>query len=64
MAKSGARLEGYAKVGLGIGIVGAAVAGYYWYQDISSAKKKQEPRAAVVPMLDDSTAGAMAIFNF
>ncbi|MBK9072995.1 MAG: hypothetical protein IPL79_18640 [Myxococcales bacterium] len=64
MAKSGARLEGYAKVGLGIGIVGAAVAGYYWYKDISSAEKKKAPRAALVPMLDDSTAGAMAIFNF
>jgi hypothetical protein len=53
------------KITLGVGIATAAVAGYVWYRDIKS-KKRRTPSSAwlIVPTVGDSYAGATAAAEF
>jgi hypothetical protein len=68
---AGERDEALSRVALGFGIASAAVAGYFWYRDLthhtgggSNEAAPAEPAVVIVPTLGNDTYGAAAAVRF
>jgi hypothetical protein len=70
----GKRYQTWSKIGLGVGVGAAAIAGYFWYKElrakkrgemkVSKSAKSPESSWVVAPALGDSYAGAAAAVRF
>jgi hypothetical protein len=49
---AGKEFQTLSNVGIGLGIVAAGVAGYYWYRELTTKKKHSDEPAAAAPSTD------------
>jgi hypothetical protein len=60
----GERDQMMSRIGLGIGIAGAAVAGYFWYRELTGHHHETEPKVVVTPSVGQNFHGAAAAVRF
>jgi hypothetical protein len=64
LQSAGERDELLSRVTIGVGIAGAAIAGYFWYRQLTGHPTTTEPKVVVTPSIGQDFHGAAAAVRF